>query len=83
MSMKKYRVFVKVSEILEATVEAESEEEAWQLAQEMDGGEFDAGDERNADWHIYDVRDEEETSIEEDVLAIIKLANEIKGEPHE
>ena len=54
---KKYRVFAKSSDILEATIEAESEEEAWQLAEEMDGGEFDLPDERDADWHIYDVRE--------------------------
>ena len=58
MSMKKYRVFVKMSGILEATVEAESEEEAWQLAKVMGDGEFDLPDERDADWELYAVREE-------------------------
>ena len=56
--MKKYRVFVKMSGILEATVEAESEEEAWQLAKVMGDGEFDLPDERDADWELYAVREE-------------------------
>lgn len=55
---KKYRVFVKMSGILEATVEAESEEEAWQLAKVMGDGEFDLPDERDADWELYAVREE-------------------------
>ena len=54
---KKYRAFAKSSDILEATIEAESEEEAWQLAEERDGVEFEWPDERDADWHIYDVRE--------------------------
>ena len=32
------------------------------------------------DWYV---EEENKTSIEEDVLAINKLANEIKGKPHE
>ena len=55
---KKYRVFLKMSELLEATVEAESEEEAWQLAKEGNVGEFDLPDERDAEWEIYAVREE-------------------------
>jgi hypothetical protein len=33
------------------------------------------------DWYVEE--EENKTSIEEDVLAINKLANEIKGKPHE
>ena len=54
---KKYRVFAKVVEIVEATIEAESEEEAWQLAEERDGVEFEWPEERDADWHTYAVRE--------------------------
>ena len=44
-------------------------------------GEYDIGGNiGHCDTYICD---EEETSIEEDVLAINKLANEIKGKPHE
>lgn len=56
--MKKYRVTASYTVYCYATVEAEDEDQASEIAWEMDGGDFepelDAG---VSDWHIGEVRE--------------------------
>lgn len=49
--MKKYKVTACYITSCTAEIEAESENHAYELAQEMDGGSFTESDE-NFDWHI-------------------------------
>jgi hypothetical protein len=54
--MKKYKVYAVMSYILKTEVEAENEDQAWQIAHDTDGGMFtmvkDSGD-----WHIDEVKE--------------------------
>ena len=49
--MKTYRVWAKMTTWAYLDVEAENEREAWNIANETDGGEFIC-DESNGDWEI-------------------------------
>lgn len=54
--MKKYKVVAVYYSSCTAEVEAESEDHAYELAQEMDGASFtDSG--QNHDWHINHVEE--------------------------
>lgn len=54
--MKKYRAIATYTVWVETTIEAENEDDAWDIALEMDGGDFERmrGDELS-DWHINDI----------------------------
>ena len=57
--MRDYRVVARMTTYLDVVIKAKNMDEAWQLAKEADGGEFD--EIPNADdWHICDVFVEEE-----------------------
>jgi hypothetical protein len=51
--MARYLVTAQYTVNLYTYVEAESQEEAWDIAQELDGGEFKADE--NDDWRIDEV----------------------------
>jgi hypothetical protein len=56
--MKTFKVTACYYTFCTATVEAESEEQAYELAREMDGGDF--ADSRSChDWHINDIQEME------------------------
>jgi len=66
--MKIFKILAKSSDVLEAFVEAETEDEALQLAKEMDEGDIDEGGEFNLiyefrDWDIYEVREVENKGL--------------------
>ena len=53
--MKTYKVWAQQTTFLYAYVEAENEEQAWDLAQEKDGADFiDKGD---GGWDIYNIEE--------------------------
>ena len=54
--MKAYKVTACYSTYCTATIQAESEDEAYALAREMDGGEFKQSGELG-DWHINTVEE--------------------------
>lgn len=56
--MKTFKITAVYYTYCTAEVEAESEEEAYTLAREMDGGSFTPSQE-NFDWHINDVEEVE------------------------
>jgi hypothetical protein len=56
--MKKFKVIASYLTFCELEVEAENEDEAWELAREADGGDFEPLKGRwqeLSDWHINDV----------------------------
>lgn len=59
VSKMKYKVLVKMTEVLELVVEAQSKEDAFQIADNTDGSEFDRV-EGSGDWDIYDIIESEE-----------------------
>lgn len=55
--MKIYRVYAKYTSYCYIDVEAESEEDAYEKASEIDGGDFISDDEKNYyddSWNLYD-----------------------------
>ena len=54
--MKTFKVTACYFTYCTATVEAESEEQAYELAREMDGGDFKQSGELG-DWHINDIQE--------------------------
>ena len=56
--MKKWTVRADSTTTYEAEVEADTEEEAWDRALNLDGSLFNSLD--NADWNVYDVVQTEE-----------------------
>jgi hypothetical protein len=59
--MKKYEVQASYVTYCHAVIEAESEEEAYQIAKNMDGGSFDVDRQQGlGDWDIYSVDEIEE-----------------------
>lgn len=56
---KKYRVVVEHSYLLEDYIEADSIEQAWDLARELDGGGFKEVDGSSL-WHVEDVHEEDD-----------------------
>lgn len=52
--MHKYNVLARVTTYLETEIEAEHEDQAWEIAQGLDGGEF-IGKANWGDWEIYSV----------------------------
>jgi uncharacterized membrane protein YkoI len=57
--MKKFKITACYYTYCTAVVEAEDEEQAYELARDMDGGDFEASDD-HSDWHINDVVEIEE-----------------------
>lgn len=57
--MKKFKITACYYTYCTAVVEAEGEEQAYELARDMDGGDFEASND-NTDWHINDVQEIEE-----------------------
>jgi hypothetical protein len=56
--MKRYKVTACYTVYCHATVEAENEDEAHALAQQMDGGNFEMKDDYGlSDWHIDSVKE--------------------------
>ena len=58
LKMKKWTVRADSTTTYEAEVEADTEEEAWNMALNLDGSLFNSLD--NADWNVYDVVQTEE-----------------------
>lgn len=54
--MKKFKVTAVSRQFFEIEIEAEDENQAWQLANEADGGQFTAIQGDDGDWEIYDVK---------------------------
>jgi len=56
--MKKYRVLASYRTYVYALVEAENEDQAYEIARDMDGGQFerDKGDDLS-DWSIDDIQE--------------------------
>jgi hypothetical protein len=54
--MNTYRVTASYITYCYAEVEAESEDEAFDLARDMDGGEFDSDSNEDGDWNIESVQ---------------------------
>tara|TARA_X000001382_G_scaffold120717_1_gene102474 strand:- start:2192 stop:2383 length:192 start_codon:yes stop_codon:yes gene_type:complete len=57
---KKYRVVATSFTHLESEIEAENEDDAWEIAKETDGSEFSEIKDDRGDWLIYDVYELEE-----------------------
>jgi hypothetical protein len=58
--MKKFRVIASYLTFCEIEIEAESEDQAWEIACDTDGGDFEPMGGRFAelsDWHINDVQE--------------------------
>lgn len=61
--MKKYKVIASYVTFCELEIEAEDRDQAWELAKEADGGDFEPLKGRwgeLSDWHIDDVREVKE-----------------------
>ena len=54
--MKKYRAWAKMTSWLYLDVEAESEDEAWEIASEADGGEFEENT-IDCSWEITEIEE--------------------------
>jgi len=57
--MKKFKVIACYYTYCTAEIEAESEEQAYEIARDMDGGGFTPSNE-NYDWHINEVEEMDE-----------------------
>ena len=57
--MAKFRVLAEMTILLEHEIEADSLEQAWELAKQADGGDFTVMDETHQTdgWDIYDVQE--------------------------
>jgi len=51
--MKKFKVVASSISYYTVEIEAENDDEAWDLARDMEGGDFEAED--TGDWEIYSV----------------------------
>jgi hypothetical protein len=58
--MKKFKVTACYYTYCTAEVEAETEDDAFEKARDMDGGSFDADEHSGSDWHINEVEEVEE-----------------------
>lgn len=54
--MKKFKAIAVMRTYLEIEIEAEDEDQAWELANEADGGDFTPMEGEAGDWEIYDVK---------------------------
>ena len=54
---KKFKVTAVYTSYCTAEIEAESEEQAYEIAQDMDGGLFDPIGQGDDSWRIYDVEE--------------------------
>ena len=70
--MKKYKATAMYSSSCAVIIQAESEDQAYQIAKEMDGGSFTPSDDDSSDWRIDRVVEvdstEEAINAEEGVL---------------
>ena len=59
--MKKFRVYAKYEQYCFADIEAKTKEEAEEIAENMDGGDFDIADNGldDGNWHIVNTMTEE------------------------
>jgi hypothetical protein len=55
--MKTYTAYATITYELKYTFELEDDEDAWDYARDLDGGEFKEID-GSGDWHIYEVEEE-------------------------
>ena len=55
--MKKFKVLAAYTSYCTAEIEAETEQEAWELAREMDGGDFEPAKGWDGEWHVSDVKE--------------------------
>ena len=56
----KYRVLARVTSYVYDIIEAENDEQAWQIAHELDGSSFKEKNSFDGDWEIYSVQDYKE-----------------------
>jgi hypothetical protein len=56
--MKRYKIYAAYDTYCEAVIEAESEDQAYDIAKQMDGGSFTSRD--SGDWRILDVEEVDE-----------------------
>jgi hypothetical protein len=54
--MKKYKAYAIISYELECEFEAEDDQDAWDRAQQLDGGEFTELD-GTGDWKVFEVQE--------------------------
>ena len=57
--MKKFKVTAVYTSYCTTEIEAEDEDQAYELARELDGGEFDPMGQGDDSWRIYDVTEVE------------------------
>jgi len=57
--MKKFKVTAVMTTYLTAEIEAENEDQANEIARDMDGGQFEELDPFSGGWRIYDVTEAE------------------------
>lgn len=55
--MKKFKVLASYTSYCTIDIEAENEDQAWELARDMDGGSFEPVRGWDGEWHISDVRE--------------------------
>jgi hypothetical protein len=56
--MKKYKAYATISYDLVCEFEVEDGEDPWDVARDLDGGDFKEMDD-SGDWHIYEVEEKE------------------------
>jgi hypothetical protein len=61
--MKRYKAYATISYDLECEFEVEDDEDAWDFARELDGGDFKELD-GSGDWKVYEVEEIKEKENE-------------------
>jgi hypothetical protein len=61
--MKRYKAYATISYDLECEFEVEDDEDAWDIARELDGGDFKELD-GSGDWKVYEVEEIKEKKNE-------------------
>jgi hypothetical protein len=56
LKMKKYKAYATISYDLECEFEIEDDEDAWDVARDLDGGDFKELD-GSGDWKVYEVEE--------------------------
>ena len=54
--MKKFKAIAVMRTYFEIEIEAQDEDQAWEIANETDGGDFKPIEGDQGDWEIYDVK---------------------------
>ena len=55
--MIKYKVLASYTSYCMVEIEADSEDQAWEIARDMDGGSFEPTDNPCGEWYITDVQE--------------------------